>query len=316
MSTNLNQLAIVIVTYQRQLLLQQLLDSISRLNSTPWLIVIVDNENSEDTKQIANIFTQTHQIPTLYHAMSENTGGAGGFSKGVELAYQEGAEWFWIMDDDVEVMPNAIELMDPFADKYQAIQSRRWDFDNTPLYWQYHFSTSLGILSPIARKDFGRATTIPVQQICFEGGLIHREIVEQIGFPDARFFIYWDDVIYGYLASKVTPVVYADIFTLKRTRILESLKFGARKLRSSSDLTRYYIMRNRGYMYHYLKMYGDLNPFTFAFGTFLTWIKEAIRIIKVDHSGKSSFSELLRGLKDARKLKQDSSWSPPNQLII
>lgn len=39
--------------------------------------------------------------------MEENTGGAGGFSAGVERAFELGAEWFWVMDDDVAVEPTA-----------------------------------------------------------------------------------------------------------------------------------------------------------------------------------------------------------------
>ncbi len=31
--------------------------------------------------------------------MKENTGGAGGFYRGVKEAYDRGSEWFWVMDD-------------------------------------------------------------------------------------------------------------------------------------------------------------------------------------------------------------------------
>jgi glycosyltransferase involved in cell wall biosynthesis len=298
-------------------LLEQLLDSINRLNSQPWKVIVVDNENSPVVKKLL-----AGRIPKsrfVYHANSENLGGAGGFNVGVRIAYELGAEWFWIMDDDVEVLPNAIDEMGPFTKRFFVVQPRRLDFDGSELYWQYRFSTRFGILSPIARKNFpSNQDYIPIQQICFEGGLIHRSIITRIGLPDARFFIYWDDVIYGYLASKITAVAYINVFALKRTRELSNLSLGARKLRASSDLTRYYIMRNRGFLWRYFEAQNDLNRLTFTFGTLLTFAKETVRILLAERASLSkrhSFLELRRGMRDARTLKLDPKWTPPHPSI-
>jgi GT2 family glycosyltransferase len=312
----LNKLAIVITTYRRPELLRRLLNSIDRLTVQPWKVIVVDNENSATVKKL--LAGRMPQSQFIYHANPENLGGAGGFNVGVDIAYQSGAQWLWIMDDDVEVLPQAIEQMAPFAERFRALQPRRLDFDGSELYWQYRFSTRLGILSPIARKNFpANRDYIPIQQICFEGGLIHRSIVAGIGLPDARFFIYWDDVIYGYLAAKITAVAYVNVFALKRTRELSNLSLGARKLRASSDLTRYYIMRNRGYLWQYFRLNHDLHRLTFAIGTALTFTKEAIRILFVERvpaSKRRSFSELRRGARDARSLKRQSNWAPPPPL--
>ena len=94
--------------------------------------------------------------------------------------------------------------------------------------------------------------------LCFEGGLFRRNIVEQIGLPDPRFFIYWDDTMYGYRASKVTnPTVVPDVI-LRRTREIGNWDIaGVRQLNSTSDMNRYHIMRNRGYMARYFMSFGD-----------------------------------------------------------
>jgi GT2 family glycosyltransferase len=59
---------------------------------------------------------------------------------------------------------------------------------------------------------------------CFEGMLVSREVVSQIGFPDPAFFIGWDDAFYGYLASRVTDVLYANVFVLMRKRELATFE--------------------------------------------------------------------------------------------
>jgi GT2 family glycosyltransferase len=43
----------------------------------------------------------------------------------------------------------------------------------------------------------------------FEGALINRSVVKKVGYPDVRFFIGGDDMIYGYLSSFHTNVMYA-----------------------------------------------------------------------------------------------------------
>lgn len=109
--------AIVIVTFKRQELLAQLFESIKTLTVPAWRVVVVDNENSPRTAQMAASFAAELDAawgPTTddpdaeggtsrleYVPMEENTGGAGGFSAGVERAFELGAEWFWVMDDDV-----------------------------------------------------------------------------------------------------------------------------------------------------------------------------------------------------------------------
>ena len=115
--------AIVIVTFKRQELLAQLFESIKKLTVPAWRVVVVDNENSPRTAQMAASFAAELDAawgPTTddpdaeggtsrleYVPMEENTGGAGGFSAGVGRAFELGAEWFWVMDDDVAVEPDA-----------------------------------------------------------------------------------------------------------------------------------------------------------------------------------------------------------------
>ncbi|MDR1713124.1 MAG: hypothetical protein LBR39_03080, partial [Coriobacteriales bacterium] len=91
--------------------------------------------------------------------MPTNTGGSGGFSKGVELAYQAGAEWIWVMDDDVKLLAHALASLRPWmqqaeANNQRVIQCRRLNFDDSLFYWQYHFLYRLGIPNPIAPSKF------------------------------------------------------------------------------------------------------------------------------------------------------------------
>ena len=216
----MRRLAIVIVTYKRQGLLAELFDSILELTTAPWRVVVVDNENSGETARLVAGFAERldAQWPpadddpdaeggpsrVVYDPMEENTGGSGGFSEGVRRAFELGAEWFWVMDDDVAVLPDGLETLERWSGEADAIMGQRRDFDDGHFFWQHRFWPRLAIYNPLSRDGWRAGERYKLcNALCFEGGFFSRGVVEKIGLPDARFFIYLDDALYGYLASKV-----------------------------------------------------------------------------------------------------------------
>lgn len=324
---SIDRVAIVVVTFKRQELLAKLFDSFCGLTRAPWRIVIVDNEASDHTKRmVEDLAAKTDELwgadtvhPDLegstsrvvYAPQQDNLGGAGGFSAGVKRAYELGAQWFWVMDDDVMVVPEALERLEPWTHDYRVVQGSRYDYDGGPFYWQYHFIVPLGIPNPIAPAAFGPEGYRTMNTMCFEGGLFARSVIDQIGFPDPRFFIYWDDTVYGYLASKVTESIVVSDIILQRTRDIPNWDIaGLRQLNGTSDMNRYHIMRNRGYMMQYFKLHGDYHRVLFGLGTAATFCKELIRLIAVDHKLKTGIPALFRGMRDARKIYRDRTWAP------
>lgn len=330
-SSPIDKLAIVVVTYKRQKLLATLFNSIKALNAAPWRIVVIDNEHSEETEAMVQQFRDElaarwgnagsdetgNTSRVVYVPQESNVGGSGGFNKGIEKAYQLGAEWFWVMDDDVAVLPNAIQQLAKWTPNHDVIQGSRLDYDGGPFYWQYDFIVPLGIPNPIAPAALGPSGYRTMNTMCFEGGLFHRNVVEQIGLPDPRFFIYWDDTIYGYLASRVTDPIVVEDTVIRRTREIGNWDIaGVRQLNSTSDMNRYHIMRNRGYMARYFMTYGDYRPVLFGLGTLLTGIKEVIRLVAVDRRHMMpGLKALAKGWVDSRKLLHDPNWKPMPPLI-
>ena len=321
--------AIVIVTYKRQELLAQLFDSISELTVPAWRVVVVDNENSPKTAQMVRdlavrldaAWGSTEGDPdaeggtsrVVYDAMEENTGGAGGFSEGVRRAYELGAEWFWVMDDDVAVEPDALETLDRWVGEADAIMGQRRDFDGGHFFWQHRFWTSLAIYNPFSRDSWRPGERYKeANALCFEGSFFSRRLVSKIGLPDPRFFIYLDDACYGYVASKAGKVIYVPDYVLSRRREVANKEIGnIRQLNSTSDMTRYYITRNRAYLARYYKLYGDYNPVGYAVGTLANFSKELIRIMLVDREHlRSGWSRLWAGWRESRRILHDPTWEP------
>jgi glycosyltransferase involved in cell wall biosynthesis len=305
---------IAIVTYNRSGLLTRLLESITKMDPKPGHVVIIDNASVDDTTELVESFRERLGTELVYKRLETNTGGSGGFSEGMRVAYDLGSTWMWLMDDDVEVLPDGLGRMGAWAPRFKSIQGRRYDYDGSEFYWQYRVAEPLGIPIPFAPAGFGDSGFKEMNSGCFEGMFIHRDIVAEIGLPDPRFFIYWDDQMYGWLASRKTTSVIVNEFVLRRTREIKQWDMGIRHMNASSNAYRYYIMRNRGHMKNYYRWTGVYNPILFGAGTALTFGKELIRLIAVEHTVRGT-SNLFRGIKDGRAIARDASWKPMPPLV-
>ncbi|CCQ45634.1 glycosyl transferase 2 family protein [Pseudarthrobacter siccitolerans] len=298
----------VVVTYNRADFLRNLLDSFARLDTAPARILVVDNAGSDHTPDVVAQATAAG-LPIQYERLDRNIGGAGGFSRGVELALESGAEWLWLMDDDVEVLPGAVEALEKFTPEYSCMIGRRYDANGKPFFWQHHFVEALGIFLPVSRDVFRHSDVFRTNVGNFEGMLINASVARSIGLPDPRFFITWDDLIYGWLAAQETPVVYVNAFVIKKVRAQRQVDLGLRHLNDSSDLSRRYVMRNRGHVAHYLRAHGKFNPAGFAVGTALTFLKELVRLVLVERTLKGA-GALWRGWRESRTILADAGWKP------
>ncbi|MEV7759261.1 glycosyltransferase [Microbacterium sp. NPDC089180] len=300
---------IVVVTYNRTPLLTRLLESIEQMDPAPGHLVVVDNASTDDTTAVVESFRDRLPTTLVYRRLETNTGGSGGFSEGMRVAYDLGSEWIWLMDDDVEVVSDGLARMGHWAPRFRSIQGRRYDSDGSEFYWQYRVAESMAIPIPFAPAGFDSSGYKPMNSGCFEGMFIHRDIVAKIGLPDPRFFIYWDDQLYGWLASRQTPSVIVNEFVLRRTREIKQWDMGIRHMNASSDAYRYFIMRNRAYLAKYYRELGVYRPLPFLTGTALTFVKELIRLLVVERKVRGT-SHLFRGLRDGRAIARDSSWKP------
>lgn len=259
----------VVVTFNRKALLRECLLSLERQTRRPDAIVVVDNCSTDGTDvMLAEEFG--HLSPLRLQA---NTGGAGGFHEGMKRAYEQGFEWIWVMDDDVEAVPDALASLLEFQTLSEFIHPRRVGANGEPFAWE-------GVLDPTSggKKAFsadisfqnGR-TWVSVNYGCFEGPLIHRRVVERIGLPDKRFFILGDDQIYGYEASLHTNVIYIDKVCFRR------------KLPYSEEMSEnksYVLFRNRFLTYEHFESSAlpmSRSAFWFQNLLLVAWYIRAIR---------------------------------------
>ena len=140
----------------------------------------------------------------------------------MKRAYDEGFDWIWVMDDDIEMVPTALEGLLSFGDVGDLITPRKTQSDG-PLTWEAMWNTAACYPMTLARNESfanGKRWT-PVAFSNFEGALIRRTVIERAGLPDSRYFIGGDDTMYGLRAHFHARVIYAD--TLAVVKHLHSL---------------------------------------------------------------------------------------------
>jgi GT2 family glycosyltransferase len=188
----------VIVTYNRKHLLIQCLAAVWRQSYRPEKIFIIDNASTDGTIELLHRDGWADRPEIHLITLSENTGGAGGFSSGLDCAIKSGSEWVWMMDDDAEPKPTAFEeLMKIAEDPSNIYGSLATNSNETS--WLMTLLTNPPTVT-------GQVADIPasanVQMLPFLGFLVHANLVKTIGLPDSGFFIAADDVEYCLRAQK------------------------------------------------------------------------------------------------------------------
>jgi len=275
----------VVVTYNRVDLLRIGLQGLLQ-QSRPLDQIAVVNNGSKDgtTEMLAKEFPQVHVLD-----LGENTGGSGGFNAGMKWAYEAGFDWLWVMDDDLQPFATTLEVMLRYREVSDFIHVRR-ESSSGVFTWEGVWDMAAAVRRTLP-QDLSFKNGKPWMAVTsgnFEGALIHRRIVDKVGYPDTRFFMCGDDSIYGFLASLHTNVIYVNHIGFKRlqqpTRTLDKKKL-------------YFCYRNRFLVFDYLRKAGmPVSKISFWIHTVLL----AANLLREEREARTfgGLRFLIRGIHD------------------
>lgn len=224
-----NTISLVIVTFNRSALLKEMLHSVTLQTIKPDHVFIVDNNSSDNTKDVISQFiAESSQFLSIsYHNTGENLGGAGGFEFGSRLAFEKGYEWIWLADDDIVLTPPCLEELCKHFASGDILQPIRMNIDGTCAEISgvdYEINNILR-LNPkkIRVVDLfdKKWDTLPIKTIPFEGPLINRKVFTSIGFPNKEFFIFYDDLDFAIRARNAGFKIQC----VKNSVIIRKIKF-------------------------------------------------------------------------------------------
>ena len=184
-----------VLTRDRKELLVECLRGLLTQTHPVDLVIVYDNASSDGTAELLMAEGLLDDPRIAYHRSEQNTGGAGGYAEGVRLSVEAGRGWLWLMDDDAEPRPDALERLlgaPPARDPGTvALCTEVVHPDGTvdPL----HRCRMGRFIMPLPGEAHRPGTYAAVGCASFVGLLVRTDVAREVGLPRAEFFIGYDD---------------------------------------------------------------------------------------------------------------------------
>lgn len=233
------QVIAVVVTYNRPQELRQVLLALLAQRRPPEQIIILDNASSPPAALMVADLSGFQVVRS-----EVNTGGAGGFALGLAEALQRQADWVWLMDDDAVPHEDALwQLLKALPDLPETtgvVCSSVYEYGVLALQHRRTFSRLLGIERAIPERCY-QYTAIAADTASFVGFLVSAQAVQNVGLPDTRFFLAYDDTEYSLRLKNAGWQIW-----LIPASQFEHWRTATSRLRSSGfGAKHYYNIRNR-----------------------------------------------------------------------
>lgn len=198
----------VVLTYNRKELLERCLRAVYAQTRPCDGVIVVDNASTDGTEQML----QSAAFPGLkFFVLSKNVGAAGGFNAGFRLAYQQGADYVWMMDDDVIPDPDALEQLtnaESLLNRKEVDHSfvlstaftEEGEITNSPDC--DHRLNKMGYEGWPALVEHGM---VPVSRATFVSILVPRHVLQEHGVPMAAMYIWGEDSEFTTRISRKAP---------------------------------------------------------------------------------------------------------------
>ncbi len=186
------QVAAVVVTWNRRQLLAESLRAIEQQTRPPDRIIVVDNASDDGTAELlASEFGHLHTIRSRI-----NTGGAGGFALGLAAAIETPSELVWLMDDDTVPEPTALAAL---VDARQGYVGKPPALVASRVVWtdgRDHPMNTPRDKPGVQAEERAAASSVgcvPIRSASFVSVLVDAALVRERGLPVADYFLWNDD---------------------------------------------------------------------------------------------------------------------------
>ncbi|WP_297455323.1 glycosyltransferase [Persephonella sp.] len=303
---NIVKLVPIIVTYNR---LEKLKIAVNTwLKTDIYKLVIVNNASTDDTKSyLEKISKENNKLVVIN--LEKNTGGAGGFYKGIEYAFKEiDFDWIVLQDDDaypdvdsINYFLNEKDLST--ADAYMSAvyyPSGKISLMNMPGYLPFKtFKQSLKTMIQVGKGFHIDKNLYYLEEehivdfASFVGLFIKKEVIEKVGLPKKEFFIYGDDIEYTVRITKSGFKIKFDP-KLRFFHDCETLHFDKRKI--YKPLWKAYFTYRNGIIL-YKQLSGKLFPLVLL-NKMLIWTLNGLFYSNKTDYYKLLWKSIIDGIKE------------------
>lgn len=208
---NKKNVAAVIVTYNRKVLLMECLTAILAQTNAVTKIVIINNASTDGTEELLEEKGILENPAVEYHRMETNTGGSGGFYTGLDVVKNmSDIDWAWIMDDDTIPENMCLEKLLQASEedeKASFFASCVKGMNNEPMNVPFidERTSDNGYEDWYMKLD---KSLVKIRKATFVSLLIKRNAIQKCGLPCREYFIWGDDFEYTTRLTKYYGPAY------------------------------------------------------------------------------------------------------------
>lgn len=248
-----HKVGVVTVTYNSGKVIDEFLMSLLAQTHQQFLLYLVDNASQDDTRERVKAFTDSRIILVQNQ---NNLGFAAGTNLGIHAALESGCDSVLIINNDTAFEPQLIEkLIAGMLEHacqlavpkmlYYREPCRIWAAGGAIPWWRGFRAQHFGV-GQDDRGQFDTPRRVTFAPLCCT--LISSDIFRRIGYLDANYFVYFEDVDFMYRAMKAKcELIYLPNATLRHH--VHALTGGR-----TSEFT--FCYNNRNYTYFLLKRFG------------------------------------------------------------
>ena len=184
------KVAAVIVTFNGINYLKKCLQAVKAQTRLLDEIIVVNNSSTDGTTEWLNGQNNVRQI------LQPNSGSSGGEYTGIKTAFEEKYDWVWCLDQDIIPRPDALEKLlnseEASLERIGFLASLVLDQNNNISYINVPFIRNFEeVLDSISKNK-----NLPIISSSFGSVLFSRKVIEEVGYPFKKLFIWGDDVEY------------------------------------------------------------------------------------------------------------------------
>ncbi len=197
-----------VLTRNRKALLVECLQALLAQTHPVDRVIVLDNASDDGTETLLGERGLLDRQELEFHRSEHNLGGAGGYAEGIRRGSQSGHDWLWLMDDDAEPHPDALERMlasPPGEDAATAVLCTTVRHSDGRIDLLHRCRLGRFVV-PLPETAYRSQTYADVPCASFVGFMIRTAVAREIGPPRAEFFLGYDDAEYSLRARRYGPI--------------------------------------------------------------------------------------------------------------
>jgi GT2 family glycosyltransferase len=266
----------VVVTWNRRDLLQESLAALDAQTRPPSRVVVVDNASTDGTAALlASSYADRDRYDIV--SLTANTGGAGGFTAGIERALTHDPALVWLLDDDTVPTPGAAEELVRAWTAYRASSSARPALLASRVVWTDGRDHPMNTPRPkpgasrSERSAAGAIGCVPIRSASFVSVMCDVAVVRERGLPVADYFLWNDDFEYSTrLIRGRAGLSCPDSVVVHKTKV-----FGATDADPGERF--FYEVRNKAWMFSRSTGLSPLEKVLYGGSTARRWVRTFAR---------------------------------------